>query len=64
MTRQETLDRIIMAKNNSIMAIDYLVNAMNLEHSVERKQLIDYARDSLQRALDEIEPLQDQWKQQ
>lgn len=62
MTRQETLDRIIAAKNNSIKAIDYLVNAMSIEHSVERKELINYARDSLQRALDEIEPLQDQWR--
>ena len=62
MTRQETLDMIIAAISNSVRATGYLVDAMNLEHSVEKKQLINYARDSLQRALDEIEPLQDQWR--
>lgn len=62
MTKQETLDRIIMAITTSVKATGYLVDAMNLEHSAEKKQLINYARDNLQRALDEIEPLQDQWR--
>lgn len=52
--------RISVAIAMSVKATNDLVFAAELGHSVARKQLIGYAVESLQKALDEIEPMRDQ----